>query len=169
MSLARVSNVGSILSEHELHELNEFQGTMRPEELSVGNYVYGIEIEGGEETAESLVTRYPIQIESIYGDTILDNYGMERDIKDGIEPIPLTAEILEKNFTKKGNRYGIYDDYYDFELHEYNDGMWQAVYHNCEMSSIPDEQMSICFVHQLQRMMTDCYCGEDFKIDLEED
>lgn len=142
---------------------------MRPEELSVGNYVYGIEIEGGEETAESLVTRYPIQIERIYGDTILDNYGMERDIKDGIDPIPLTAEILEKNFTKKGNRYGIYDDYYDFELHEYNDGMWQAVYHNCEMSSIPDEQMSICFVHQLQRMMTDCYCGEDFKIDLDED
>ena len=130
---------------------------------------YGIEIEGGEEHAESLVTRYPIQIESIYGDTILDNYGMERDIKDGIEPIPLTAEILEKNFTKKGNRYGIYEDFCDFELHEYNDGMWQAVYHNCEISSIPDEQSSVCFVHQLQRMMTDCYCGEDFKIDLEED
>ena len=63
----------------------------------------------------------------------------------------------------------IYEDFYDFELHEYNDGMWQAVYHNCEISSIPDEQSSVCFVHQLQRMMTDCYCGEDFKIDLEED
>lgn len=140
---------------------------MRKEELSVGNYVYGIEIEGSEDHAYGQEMRYPVRIESIYGDTILDHYGMERDIKEGIEPIPLTAEILEKNFTKKGNRYGIYEDFYDFELHEYNDGMWQAVYHNCEMSGVPDESSSICFVHQLQRMMTDCYIDVELGIELE--
>ena len=130
--------------------------------------MFGIEIEGSEDQAYGQRICYPIQIESIYGDTILDNYGMERDIKTGIEPIPLTREILEKNFTKNGNRYGIYEDFYDFELHEYTDGMWQAVYHNCEVSGVPDDQSSVCFVHQLQRMMTDCYCGEEFKIDLED-
>ena len=140
---------------------------MRPEELSVGNYVFALETEGSDDQPNGLVTRYPVQIETIYGDTILDNYGCERGIKDDIEPIPLTSEILEKSFTKKGNRYGIYEDFYDFELHEYTDGMWQAVYHNCEISSIPDEQSSVCFVHQLQRMMTDCYIDVELGIEIE--
>ena len=140
---------------------------MRPEELSVGNYVFALETEGSDDQPNGLVTRYPVQIETIYGDTILDNYGCERGIKDDIEPIPLTSEILEKSFTKKGNRYRIYEDFYDFELHEYTDGMWQAIYHNCEVSGIPDESASICFVHQLQRMMTDCYIDVELGIEIE--
>lgn len=74
---------------------------------------------------------------------------------NGIIPIPLTPEILEKNFEKKGHRYGIYDDYFSFELYEYNDGTWVAIYHCCEMQ-MPDEQLMICFVHQLQHALRLC-------------
>ena len=77
-------------------------------------------------------------------------------ILDFIEGIPLTVEILRSNgFEKKGHRYGIYDDYFDFELHEYNDGTWLVTYHCCEMS-LPDEQVLIFHVHQLQHFMRHC-------------
>ena len=75
---------------------------------------------------------------------------------DVYQPIPLTVEILKSNgFERKGHRYGIYDDYFDFELHEYNDGTWLATYHCCEMS-LPDEQVLIFHVHQLQHFMRHC-------------
>ena len=81
-----------------------------------------------------------------------------------LEPIPLTAEMLSKlGFKKKGNRYGIYDDYFDFEMHEYNDGIWVVSYHCCEMS-LPDEQLLICYIHQLQHFMR--HCGIDKTIEL---
>ena len=70
-------------------------------------------------------------------------------------PIPLTDEILEANFEKKGANFGIFDDYFDFELHEYNDGTWLATYHCCEMS-LPDEQVMLFHVHQLQHFMRHC-------------
>lgn len=143
---------------------------MRAEELSVGNYVFALalETEGSDNKPNGLVKRYPVQIETIFGDTILDNYGCEHDIKNGIEPIPLTREILEKSFTNQDNNYVIYEDFYFFGLREYLDGVWQAIYKNCEMSGIPHDSLTICFVHQLQRMMTDCYCDEYFQIDLED-
>ena len=75
---------------------------------------------------------------------------------DILHPIPLTVEILKSNgFEKKGHRYGIYDDYFDFEMYEYNDGTWLVSYHCCEMS-LPDEQVLIFHVHQLQHFMRHC-------------
>ena len=86
-------------------------------------------------------------------------------ILDFIEGIPLTVEILESNgFEKKGHRYGIYDDYFDFEMYEYNDGTWLVSYHCCEMS-LPDEQVLIFHVHQLQHFMR--HCGIDKVLKLE--
>ena len=125
---------------------------MTNEELSIGNYVFATEIEGSENQAYGSVIRYPVQIDTIYGDTILDNYGMERGIEQ-LDPIPITREILEQQgFVKNGETYGIYDDYFDFELHEYSDGMWLATYHSCEMN-LPDSQVSIGCLHELQRLM----------------
>ena len=80
---------------------------------------------------------------------------------DDISPIPLTSEILEANFEKKGANFGIFDDYFDFELHEYNDGTWLVTYHCCEMS-LPDEQVMLFHVHQLQHFMH--HCGIDKEI-----
>ena len=133
---------------------------MRPKELSVGNYVYGIEIEGSEDQAYGQKFHYPIQIETIYGDTILDNYGMERDIKDGIEPIPLTAEILEKNgfveYAKDTWRYDIDEGVYiqaDFTATEPHVYVSNRCYFACPYCE---------FFHQLQNAMS--LCGIDKKI-----
>ena len=82
---------------------------------------------------------------------------------DGMEGIPLTAEILEANFEKKGANFGIFDDYFDFELHEYNDSTWLVTYHCCEMS-LPDEQVLIFHVHQLQHFMRHCGIEKDIKL-----
>jgi len=83
---------------------------------------------------------------------------------DYLEPIPLTAEILEQNgFKKKGHRYGIYDDYFDFEIYEYNDGTWIVTYHCCEMS-LPDEQLLVCYVHQLQHFMRHCAIEKELRL-----
>lgn len=126
---------------------------MKNEELSIGNYVFAIEIEGSEDQACGSVMRYPVQIDTIYGDTILDNYGSERDI-ESLQPIPITGEILEQQgFEKHGENYGIYDDYFDFELHEINDGTWMATYHCCEID-LPDSQIELSALHDLQRIMT---------------
>ena len=86
-------------------------------------------------------------------------------ILDFIEGIPLTVEILESNgFEKKGHRYGIYDDYFDFEMYEYNDGTWLVSYHCCEMS-LPDEQVLIFHVHQLQHFMRHCAIDKVLKLE----
>jgi len=127
-------------------------GTMNKKELSVGHYVYAVEYEGGSEDTPNVQKYcYPVRIERIYGDTILDNYGVERGIENDIEEIPLTRDILEQQdcFEKRGDVFGIYDDYFDFELHEQQEGLWIASYHYCEMA-LPDEQVSICSVSQLQ-------------------
>ena len=84
-------------------------------------------------------------------------------ILDFIEGVPLTREILEANFEKKGANFGIFDDYFDFELHEYNDGTWLVSYHCCEMS-LPDEQVMLFHVHQLQHFMH--HCGIEKEITL---
>ena len=87
---------------------------------------------------------------------------------DEIEPIPLTDEILKSNgFEKKGHRYGIYDDYFDFEMYEYNDGTWLVSYHCCEMS-LPDEQVLIFHVHQLQHFMRHCAIEKEIIIKKED-
>lgn len=125
---------------------------MNKEELSIGNYVFAIEIEGSEDQAYGSVIRYPVQIDTIYGDTILDNYGMERDIKS-LEPIPITGEILEQQgFVKNGEIYGIHEDYFDFELHEISDSIWIANFHICEFA-LPDTQIEVSALHDLQRLM----------------
>ena len=81
---------------------------------------------------------------------------------DELEPIPLTAEILEKNFEKK-TFYGIYDDYFDLDIREYSDSIYVATFHNCEMNT-PDQQMTFSFVHELQHFLN--HCGIEKEIEL---
>ena len=82
--------------------------------------------------------------------------------EDCIDPIPLTPEILEKNFEKK-TFYGIYDDYFDLDIREYSDSVYVATFHNCEMN-IPDQQMTFSFVHELQHFLN--HCGIEKEIEL---
>ena len=83
-------------------------------------------------------------------------------IASGAEPIPLTPEILEKNFEKK-TFYGIYDDYFDFYIREYSDGLYIVTYHSCEFN-IPDQTIHVSWVHELQNFMK--LCGIEKEIEL---
>jgi len=68
-------------------------------------------------------------------------------------PIPLTPEILEKNFLKRHGAYVILDDYFEVEICEYNDGLYRLLY-NCTEMSLPRTQITeIGFVHQLQHAL----------------
>lgn len=121
---------------------------MKAKELMLGDWVYRQD--------------YYDQVKEIRCTGVIGIDGMRGLITfSELEPIPLTLEILEKNgFQKKGHRYGIYDDYSDFEMYEYNDGTWLVSYHCCEMS-LPDEQLLICHVHKLQHFMRHCGIGKE--------
>lgn len=77
-----------------------------------------------------------------------------------LSPIPLTPEILEKNFEKKAF-YGIYDDYFDIDIREYSDSIYVATFHNCE-ASFPDQSITLSYVHELQHFLN--HCGIDKEI-----
>ena len=77
-------------------------------------------------------------------------------IVDKIEAIPLTMDILLKNgFTKKFDYKCtlFYEDYYDLYAWEFNDGMWQICGHSKEFAGIPDQQVDVCYVHELQHAL----------------
>ena len=127
---------------------------MKAEELMIGDYV---QMNGSPYVIEEISKKGWVHMTDPVHNLRVQ---MSTDyILDFIEGIPLTVEILESNgFEKKGHRYGIYDDYFDFEMYEYNDGTWLVSYHCCEMS-LPDEQVLIFHVHQLQHFMR--HCGID--------
>lgn len=99
------------------------------------------------------------QVSAIIGDivTLVTENKKHFDVIVGkLEPIPLDDEIFETiGFTKKGAFWGIYDDYFDFQLHEINDGLWLANHHVTEVN-IPDEQIYCNHVHELQHIITHC-------------
>ena len=133
---------------------------MKAEELMIGDYV---QLNGSPYVIEEISKKGWVHMTDPVHNLRVQ---MSTDyILDFIEGVPLTVEILKSNgFEKKGHRYGIYDDYFDFEMYEYNDGTWLVSYHCCEMS-LPDEQVLIFHVHQLQHFMR--HCGIDKVLKLE--
>ena len=133
---------------------------MKAEELMIGDYV---QLNGSPYVIEEISKKGWVHMTDPVHNLRVQ---MSTDyILDFIEGIPLTVEILESNgFEKKGHRYGIYDDYFDFEMYEYNDGTWIVSYHCCEMS-LPDEQVLIFHVHQLQHFMRHCAIDKVLKFE----
>ena len=133
---------------------------MKAEELMIGDYV---QLNGSPYVIEEISKKGWVHMTDPVHNLRVQ---MSTDyILDFIEGIPLTVEILESNgFEKKGHRYGIYDDYFDFEMYEYNDGTWLVSYHCCEMS-LPDEQVLIFHVHQLQHFMRHCAIDKVLKFE----
>lgn len=87
------------------------------------------------------------------------------------EPIPLTAEILGKNFSFSPyngggaiEQYYLLNDYYDVEISEYTDGLWEVVVDEVGMSCLPTWKMYVCHVHELQRALR--LCGIEKEIEL---
>lgn len=73
---------------------------------------------------------------------------------EDIEPIPLTAEILEKNGFRNigGHWYDDAADYYELEVEAYSDSIWRVIYHNTEFN-IGDERVFVGHIHELQHAL----------------
>jgi hypothetical protein len=130
---------------------------MKANELMIGDWVY------------DTILKCNTQVE------ILSLSGIRGDCNDNIwnektfEPIPLTAEILEKNgFSYRkcdggAEEWWIEDDYYDIVVHEWSDSIWVFRYESTEMN-LPHEQRTMSYLHQLQHAFHDC--GIDKTIEL---
>ena len=125
---------------------------MNMKELMIGDWVYNSE--------SNLYQRVD---ELHYDCVVLDEY-CTYDYAD-LAPIRIKEEVLKKNFEEKyGEIYGIYNDYFDLEIHEFSDGVYILHYH-CSEFSMPDTQIvGICWVHELQHALR--LCGITKEIEL---
>lgn len=78
---------------------------------------------------------------------------------DDLRPIPLTMELLERN-----GLYQLYTDFYDLDMFEFNDGLFRAVYSNCEFSGIPDQSVLISYVHELQHFLSHLLINKEIEL-----
>lgn len=127
---------------------------MNAKELMIGDWVF---------------TRGQIeQVTSIYdGYICTEHYEDSHDYY--FEPIPITPEILEKNFTRTEVRvlsgtkthYIESDDFYCVALNEYTDSIWELEYTNCE-AHFPLVRVLVAHVHELQNALR--LCGIDKEI-----
>ena len=71
-----------------------------------------------------------------------------------LEPIPITPEILEKNFGEKiDEMFFDGDEFYELFIHEINDGTWIIKHDNIEFSNIPRQQVMVGYIHELQHAL----------------
>ena len=75
-----------------------------------------------------------------------------------LNPIPITAEILDKNFIqdklKSGEPQWVnYTDYVELHISEYTDGLYEILVDEVEMSGLPTWLMYVSGVHQLQHAL----------------
>lgn len=102
------------------------------------------------------------KVDTIYGDTGRVSADLiELDISE-LDAIPLTPEIMEKNFEKK-TFYGIYDDYFDLDIREYSDGLYIVTYHSCEFN-IPNQTIHLSWIHELQHFMRHCGIEKEIRL-----
>lgn len=97
---------------------------------------------------------------SILGEEYADWIEVEADEEinlENIKPIPLTAEILEKNGFKMYGDTGwwLEDDFFDIHIYEWSDSIWVFKYESTEMNT-PYEQRTFSYVHNLQHALREC-------------
>lgn len=88
---------------------------------------------------------------------------------DMIEPIPITAEILEKNGFKKttDEKYYMCDDYSELSAEEYSDSIWLICCSDIECN-LPVQKIMVSYIHQLQQFLRLCgneNLANNFKIE----
>lgn len=89
---------------------------------------------------------------------------------NGVSPIPLTPEILEKNGFKDGNGYCMYyrdDDenliiHYHSKYTNYTNGKYNFI--NIEYGYITIDELIIKYVHELQHALRLCGIDMDIKV-----
>ena len=118
---------------------------MKPTDLMIGDWVC---------LKDDVQYESPMKVDGILAHNIsLEGEGFLGDADEIISPIPLTAEILEKN----GWRHDTTNHMYDIWLHEdveFNIEKW-----NGKFICSDDNQIKLYSVHQLQQILR--LCGLD--------
>jgi hypothetical protein len=92
---------------------------------------------------------------------------------DNIKPIPLTTEILEKNFDSEkvdfegrhiSTRYTDRNEFRDIVIAEYTDGMWEVKIDDVDFSDPPTWKVYVCDVHELQHALRLCSINKEIKL-----
>ena len=132
---------------------------MKVEELMIGDWYYW-EAEG---------KKYPMQVTK-------DTFKLSDEDISNFQPIPLTQEILEKNFTMYDLEYLIpeypnhdpkSDDYFSIYHHKGVSSIWKTEY--IEDFYAEEETKSVCvtsikYVHDLQHFLKSCVTDNEIKI-----
>lgn len=139
-----------------------------PNELMIGDWVSSKEVH----TKDYYLPSFKRQVAQIKDNGVelsfTDRYGNKCYITllyDDIEPIPLTAEILEKNGFERTNDYHFFDgdEYYEMELRELSDSIWFVEYTNLEFS-MSSQRMMVCNVHELQHALKLCRIDKEIEL-----
>lgn len=145
---------------------------MKANELMVGDWFdFLIDIEGGDtEFAPKNEIYQPMQVDNIGFGAATSEEGVTNAASQ-LQPIPLTAEILGKNFKSKelpDDPYGAYffggNDYIEVYIKEYTDGLWQVEVDEIEMSGLPSWRMYVSNVHKLQHALRLCNIDKEIKL-----
>lgn len=122
---------------------------------------------------------YPVQIHEILAEGVIvdnqNNHYINLPYSD-IEPILLTKEILEKNFTTYDFEYFISEypnhdpksnDYFSIYHHKGVSSIWKTEY--IEDFYVEEETKSVCitsikYVHDLQHFLKSCVTNKEIKI-----
>jgi len=80
-----------------------------------------------------------------------------------VRPIPITREIFEKSGFGSGDSIGLTDEYFDLTIREWSDSIWVLRYKCTEMDT-PAEQMSCCYVHEVQGFLRRVCIDHEIKL-----
>ncbi len=122
---------------------------MKASELSIGDWVLDTEFDMNVPDKVSIIEdcgRVWLEERNVYQSLVY------------CEPIPLTPEILEKNFEPKGERWYWGDEFSDIDIDEFTDGLWEVEVWNVEVGML-DCKIYISYVHELQHVLE--LCGID--------
>ena len=130
-----------------------------------------IDIEGGDTEYDPKNEIYqPMQVDSIeFGDATSEE-GVPNDARQ-LQPIPLTAEILGKNFKSTelpDDPYGAYffggDDKIKIYIREHTDGLWKVDVVKFVIGGIRSWCMYVSNVHELQHAIRICKINKEIKL-----
>lgn len=145
---------------------------MEAKDLMIGDWFnFLIDIEGGDTEYDPKNEIYqPMQVDNIeFGDATSEE-GVPNDARQ-LQPIPLTAEILGKNFKSTelpDNPYGAYffgdDDYIRIYIREHTDGLWKVDVDEIEIGGIRSWRMYVRYVHELQHALRLCKINKEIEL-----
>lgn len=112
----------------------------------------------------------PMKVESIeFGDATSEE-DVTTEARE-LQPIPLTAEILGKNFKKiklPDEPYGAYffggDDKIKIYIREHTDGLWKVDVDEIEIGGIRSWRMYVRYVHELQHALRLCKINKEIEL-----